>query len=142
MENMTRVSFSVPFVKGKARPRFSKGRAYTPKGTKDAERQIESAYRHACRDAFGALQTASEGVPVLIEIWTTRNVLSGFRRRDGDSHDDLQKPDADNIAKLVLDALNGVAYEDDSQVVGLFVAKGARVRGNKPTTRVHVHWRD
>ena len=137
-----RISFSVPFVKGKARPRFSNGRAYTPKGTKEAERQIESAYRRACRDAFGALQTASGGVPVLIEIWTTRNVLSGFRRRDGDSHDDLQKPDADNIAKLVLDALNGVAYEDDSQVVGLFVAKGTRVRGNKPTTRVHVHWRD
>ena len=137
-----RISFSVPFVKGKARPRFSNGRAYTPKGTKEAERQIESAYRRACRDAFGALQTASGGVPVLIEIWTTRNVLSGFRRRDGDSHDDLQKPDADNIAKLVLDALNGVAYEDDSQVIGLFVAKGTRVRGNKPATRVHVHWRD
>ena len=139
---MTRISFTVPFVKGKARPRFSNGRAYTPKGTKGAERQIESAYRRACRDAFGALQTASEGTSVQVEIWTTRNVLSGFRRRDGNSHADLQKPDSDNIAKLVLDALNGVAYEDDSQVVGLVVVKGTRVRGNKPTTRVFVHWED
>lgn len=139
---MTRVSFSVPFVKGKARPRFSNGRAYTPKGTKDAELRIKTEYRYACIQAYGALQTAPEGTSVQIEIWTTRNVLSGFRRRDGDAHDDLQKPDADNIAKLVLDALNGVAYEDDSQVVGLVVVKGTRVRGNKPTTRVHVHWED
>ena len=139
---MMRISFSAPFVKGKARPRFSNGRAYTPKGTKDAERQIESAYRRACLDAFGALQTASEGVPVIIDICTTRNVLSGFRRRDGASHADLQKPDADNIAKLVLDALNGVAYEDDSQVDSLMVVKGTRVRGNRPETRVHVHWED
>lgn len=139
---MTRVSFNVPFVKGKARPRFSNGRAYTPKGTRDAERQIRVAYRFACHDAYGAVQTAPEGTSVQIEIWTTRNVLSGFRRRDGDAHDDLQKPDADNIAKLVLDALNGVAYEDDSQVVGLVVVKGTRVRGNKPTTRVHVQWED
>lgn len=139
---MTRISFTVPFVKGKARPRFSNGSAYTPKGTKDAELRIKTEYRHACIQAYGALQTAPEGVPVIIDIRTTRNVLSGFRRRDGDAHDDLQKPDADNIAKLVLDALNGVAYEDDSQVVGLVVVKGTRVRGNKPTTRVHVHWED
>lgn len=139
---MTRVSFSVPFVKGKARPRFGKGGAYTPKGTKDAERQIETAYRMACLEAFEALQTAPDGVPVTVVVWTTRNVLSAFRRRDGNSHDDLQKPDADNIAKLVLDALNGTAYADDSQVTRLVVIKGRRVRGNRPETRVFVRWDD
>ena len=33
------------------------------------------------------------------------------------------RPDADNYAKLVLDALNGVLWRDDSQVVRLFVEK-------------------
>jgi Holliday junction resolvase RusA-like endonuclease len=33
------------------------------------------------------------------------------------------KPDADNIAKLILDALNRVAWDDDSQVVDLRVKK-------------------
>ena len=28
-----------------------------------------------------------------------------------------QKPDGDNIEKIILDALTGVAYEDDKQVV-------------------------
>ena len=33
------------------------------------------------------------------------------------------KPDSDNYAKLVLDALNGVLWRDDSQVCRLFVEK-------------------
>lgn len=34
-----------------------------------------------------------------------------------------KKPDADNIAKVICDALNGVAYHDDTQVVKLIVDK-------------------
>lgn len=34
-----------------------------------------------------------------------------------------KKPDIDNIAKIIMDALNGVAYKDDAQVVGLTVEK-------------------
>lgn len=33
------------------------------------------------------------------------------------------KPDTDNIAKSILDALNGIAYNDDKQVVTLIVQK-------------------
>lgn len=35
----------------------------------------------------------------------------------------LHKPDADNVAKSILDALNGLAYKDDSQVANLLVFK-------------------
>lgn len=35
----------------------------------------------------------------------------------------LKKPDADNVAKIILDALNGIAYLDDKQVVDLGVHK-------------------
>lgn len=34
-----------------------------------------------------------------------------------------KKPDADNLAKAVLDALNGVAYKDDSAIIALKVSK-------------------
>ena len=34
-----------------------------------------------------------------------------------------KKPDADNIAKVICDALNGVAYKDDTQVVSLYIEK-------------------
>ena len=34
-----------------------------------------------------------------------------------------KKPDIDNIMKVVLDALNGVAYHDDSQIVKIYAVK-------------------
>jgi Holliday junction resolvase RusA-like endonuclease len=34
-----------------------------------------------------------------------------------------KKPDVDNIAKSILDALNGAAYDDDKQVVALMIHK-------------------
>lgn len=34
-----------------------------------------------------------------------------------------KKPDADNIAKIICDALNNVAYRDDTQVIELTVVK-------------------
>ena len=43
------------------------------------------------------------------------------------------KPDADNIAKAILDALNELYYEDDSQVTRLAIAK---VFAAEPSTEV------
>lgn len=34
-----------------------------------------------------------------------------------------KKPDADNVAKVICDALNGIAYTDDTQIVSLTVNK-------------------
>jgi Holliday junction resolvase RusA-like endonuclease len=34
-----------------------------------------------------------------------------------------KKPDLDNLAKSVLDGLNGVVYLDDSQLVSLHITK-------------------
>jgi Holliday junction resolvase RusA-like endonuclease len=35
----------------------------------------------------------------------------------------VKKPDADNIAKIICDALNGIAYRDDTQIISLKVLK-------------------
>lgn len=34
-----------------------------------------------------------------------------------------KKPDCDNVAKMICDALNGLAYKDDAQIVNLNVLK-------------------
>ena len=34
-----------------------------------------------------------------------------------------KKPDADNIIKVILDALNGLAYRDDSQICRVYFEK-------------------
>ena len=41
-----------------------------------------------------------------------------------------KKPDVDNVAKSVLDALNGVAWLDDSQVVRLEISKSYSAAGD------------
>lgn len=54
------------------------------------------------------------------------------------SEPDTYKPDVDNIGKVVLDALNGVAYLDDKQVTLLRVRKMPRVRGMDERIRITV----
>ena len=34
-----------------------------------------------------------------------------------------KKPDLDNIAKIICDALNGFAYADDSRIVSMMINK-------------------
>lgn len=46
-----------------------------------------------------------------------------------------KKPDADNIAKIVADALNGLAYEDDAQITQLTVLKRY---SDEPCVRVEI----
>jgi Holliday junction resolvase RusA-like endonuclease len=49
-----------------------------------------------------------------------------------------KKPDADNVAKLICDALNGIAYADDSQVVLLDVRKIQAAQGEPASVEVFI----
>ena len=55
-------------------------------------------------------------------IWT---LVSKKRRNEmingNESH--IKKPDCDNIAKICLDALNHIAFNDDSQITDLVIRK-------------------
>lgn len=51
-----------------------------------------------------------------------------------------RRMDVDNVAKSVLDGLNGVAYEDDNQVVELLVRKHKVTR--KEEERVEIEIRE
>ena len=134
---MTSITFSVPIVKGKARPRVTRsGHAYTPSET----RQAEDAIRHEwCRVAYGA--QAMPHVPVTVEIVTERR-LPKSKAKGIESEPDTVKPDADNVAKLVLDALNGVAWADDAQVTCLVARKLDRTRDTRERTVVTVSWEE
>ena len=46
------------------------------------------------------------------------------------------KPDCDNILKLVADALNGIAYDDDKQIVTMSVMKRY---GDTPHTEIYIN---
>ena len=124
------ISFWVPGVpEGKARPRFTKdGHVYTPQKTVDYQRKIATYYWQALTKAHETLTTEAKAAYVEVDIQARFPVpvtdsktvqlqkLSGRVRPKA-------KPDLDNIAKAVLDALNDFACRDDSQVVKLTVEK-------------------
>ena len=102
---------------GKARPRFTcQGWAYTPLNTVDYETQIRKAYVGAGGAIIGAM--ISNTTPIQIKI------TAYFKKAKTNKMDfPTLKPDTDNIAKAVCDALNGVAYHDDKQITSLTVDK-------------------
>ena len=88
----------------KERPRVANGRAFTPRATSRYEDTI---------------------------AWTVKGKYPGLKV-DADKNwcvavtfvlGDRRKRDLDNLAKSVMDGLNGVVYQDDSQVVKLKAAK-------------------
>ena len=145
------VSFSVPFVAGKERPRHHGKVTYTPAATVRAEKAIRDAYERAVADKGGTVAdyraTRSEKtktqdsapISVSVTIWTQRP-LPKSRAKKISTEEDTYKPDADNVTKLVLDALNGVAWVDDAQVTDLNVHKKYRYRGAPERTTVHILW--
>lgn len=129
---MTRLDFTVSGEpQGKGRPRMTRaGHAYTPAKTRSREALI--AY-HAQQAMAG--RPLVEG-PVRVSIVATFAVPASWsKRKRSDALSGLlrptKKPDFDNIAKLV-DAINGIAWLDDAQVVEGHVSK---VFGDAPSTR-------
>ena len=142
------VEFSVPIAHPKARPRFTRnGIAYTDRVTRDAEKLIKVAYQGACIRKFGHVVAAPEHAPVRLYLtfekpapkqrpaWCPKVLWAALIVPF------TVKPDVDNLAKTVLDALNGVAWADDAQVVELHCVKEARKRGGEQRTTVIVEWR-
>lgn len=98
------------------------GVTFTPKRTKAYEDEVKLIYR-ALR-----VPILTGGVAVSIEIYYTPNKGTPKKYLQQHYDNDLpcfsaQKPDVDNVAKAILDGLNGEAYEDDKQVVSLLVRR-------------------
>lgn len=109
---------------GKGRPRYSSrtGRVYTPEATRDFEEKVKwyftSKYNIATtlsEKPFKAKITAIFEPPASASKKKKEEMLFKI--------DYTGKPDVDNIAKIILDSLNGLAYKDDQQVSALLVFK-------------------
>lgn len=106
--------------RGKARPRFANGHTYTPRETVEYEQAIATSYiEHGGRMHEGACTvkvTAYYGIP---KSWSKAKKMEVISR----GLSPQTKPDIDNIVKVVMDGLNGVAYLDDKQVVRVVAEK-------------------
>ncbi|ELC8458778.1 MAG: RusA family crossover junction endodeoxyribonuclease [Clostridium perfringens] len=107
-------------IRGKARPRVCRGHAFTPKDTVQYEKLVKECYKEQdgryIEGPIKALIIAYYKIP---KSYTKKRVQA---IRDG-LEKPTKKPDADNIGKIILDSLNGIAYKDDSQIVELRIIK-------------------
>lgn len=104
----------------KERPRFVRatGRAYTPKKTLDAERDLRTEFLDKAPANWHAYFD-----PCHVE-WTFTNSHVGVILREHDDYEQRQlRGDLDNYVKLASDALNGVLFDDDKRVVSSHAVK-------------------
>lgn len=116
--------------KGKARPRVVRlkngaSTSYTPDKT--------VAYEELVRQRFRQQWSSTElpfpnQIPVQVKItaWFTIPKSASKKARAAMLSgliSPTKKPDVDNVVKIILDALNGFAWHDDSQVVNLQIEK-------------------
>lgn len=101
-----------PVAKG--RPRLSRYGTYTPTKTVNYENLVKISYLNNCNDKI--IDT-----PLKMEIWaifeptkTEKKSKKKYQALIGKPY--LKKPDADNISKSICDALNEIAYDDDSNI--------------------------
>lgn len=115
------------FVPGKpipqARPRVTRGgqRTYDPKRSADAKK-VAAGYALEARVKAGAALIEDGPVTVTLEA---RFAYPKSTRKSAriDRAPLTGKPDVENIAKLLLDAMTGIIYRDDSQVWSLHASK-------------------
>ena len=95
------------------------------------------AWRIAVQDAaLQHLDPIPAGVPVAVEIVFVMPRTKAMGNRPAPPM--VQRPDADKLARAVLDGLTGPAFADDSQVVRLVVTKRRADPGEEPGARINV----
>lgn len=136
--NVKKFNITIPITPvPKARPRFTRyGHTYTPKKTADYEKAVAEYWRQATKgfqyDREQALivnLVFGMPIPKSTSKAKTELMANGTIRP-------TKKPDVDNLAKAVMDALNGVAWVDDSQVVRVSIFKEY---AKEPYVYIYIH---
>jgi Holliday junction resolvase RusA-like endonuclease len=134
---MDSVTITIPGApKGKGRPRATRrGVMYTPAETRSREGVVAALAMQAMNGRHAFCGPVAMDVRVVCPIpksWPKKRqaaALVGAELPTG-------KPDLDNVLKLVLDGLNGIAFADDAQVVAFGELR--KVYGPQPVTVVTV----
>ena len=114
--------------RGKQRPVVTKFGAYTPKETVLYEKLVKDTFKSKYPN-FEPIM--GEIKAKIIAVFSVPKSYSKKKREallpiQGIEHSGAgytHKPDVDNISKIILDSLNGLAYKDDAQVTCLLVFK-------------------
>lgn len=119
---MRTVTFTIPGKpRGKQRPRFSRrsGATYTPTETTEYEELVGRCYQAA----GGQMMEGLIAVDIVAQFAPPKSLSKAKKLELLATKYVGKKPDGDNIAKIILDGLQGVAMADDALVAHLTVTK-------------------
>jgi Holliday junction resolvase RusA-like endonuclease len=122
---MRSITFTIPGPpRGKGRPRFYRKGAGVGTYTDDKTAAYENLVTLAYKAAGGEMMKP----PMVVMISMFHPIPKSASKKMREAMEvnlvrPTKKPDADNCGKAVLDGLNGVAFEDDAQVVTLYITK-------------------
>ena len=111
-------------IVGKQRPRVNMytGSVYTPNKTKDYEDYIKQSF--FIKYPKYEMITNRVIVKIIAYLKIPKNTgKSKIEKMINGESSPMKKPDIDNIAKIVLDAINNYVIKDDIQVSKIFVEK-------------------
>lgn len=126
---------------GKERPKFSrKGnfvQTYTPEKTRNYQDNVRKLFLKQYPEAKEGNTVLGEQA-ISMEVYSYFKIPKAFSKTKHQQAVDGQirptvKPDFDNLAKIIADSLNGLAYDDDKQVVD---AMQHKYYSDHPHTRV------
>lgn len=100
----------------KGRPRFYGGHAVTPEKTRRYEKLIRDSWTYGIVQGDALKISMAFAFPPPTSLSKRKQDAMIYMLR-------TKKPDLDNLVKAVLDALNGVAFDDDSKVAEIFAQK-------------------
>lgn len=129
---------------GKGRPRFYRGRAVTPKKTRD----YEALVRHEAQQALEHMvQLPDMHASCEITIDAYYQIPKSYSKKQRQQIAESgawvvrpDKPDLDNVIKSILDGMNGIVYRDDVQVVSLRAKKHWCEGEELPRVDVRIEW--
>lgn len=108
--------------------------AYEPKSITEYKRLVAGKYRSEHKQQLPLTGALSVDVRFYRPIQKSISKIERQRRLLGESLPTV-KPDIDNYVKAILDALNGLAFQDDSQIAVLYARK---IYSDKPRTEIEI----
>ena len=111
-------------IKGKARPRMNTltGITYTPNSTKDYENLIRQYFKIKYPKMVPLENRIHIKINAYFKVPKNASKKSADAMLEG-KISPAKKPDIDNVTKVVLDALNKMAFKDDNQITKIEVEK-------------------
>ena len=111
-------------IVGKERPRINTytGRVYTPGRTKDYELLIQQYFKIKYPHSKMLEEKIKIDIIAYFKIPKSTSKIKTVEMLEN-KITPIKKPDIDNIAKSVLDAMNGYVFKDDNQVCKLNIEK-------------------